>query len=104
MCPKVVRQVLPLEVNIYCHVTPAITTGITFFVQCLRHPAMAMLHSTKPLSSVTLDKQFIGKWFFAEYFFLDRLCRVSKSTWQRKTLDKLIIEKIKKIEKHFLKL
>jgi hypothetical protein len=21
------------------------------------------------LSSVTLDKQFIGKWFFAEYFF-----------------------------------
>jgi hypothetical protein len=69
MCPKVVRQVLPLEVNIYCHVTSAITTGITFFVQCLRHPAKAMLHSTKPLLSVTLDKQFIGKWFFAEYFF-----------------------------------
>ena len=26
-------------------------------------------HSTKPLSSVTLGKHFIGKGFFAEYFF-----------------------------------
>jgi hypothetical protein len=47
----------------------------------------------------TLGKYFIGKGFFAECFFSDtrqRLCRVSKSTWQRKTLGKLRIEKIKK--------
>jgi hypothetical protein len=47
----------------------------------------------------TLDKYFIGKEFFAEYFFSDtrqRLCRVPKSTRQRKTLGKLRIEKIKK--------
>jgi hypothetical protein len=55
----------------------------------------------------TLDKYFIGKGFFAEYFFSDtrqRLCRVSKSTRQRKTLGKLRIEKIKKNSKTFFKI
>jgi hypothetical protein len=69
-----------------------ITTGIAFFAECLRH-------SAKALPSVTLGKDFIGKGFFAECFFSDtrqRLCRVSKSTRQRKTLGKLRIEKIKK--------
>jgi 5-formaminoimidazole-4-carboxamide-1-beta-D-ribofuranosyl 5'-monophosphate synthetase len=82
------------------------TTGIAFFAECLRHSAKAILHSAKPLPSVTLDKYFIGKGFFAEYFFSDtrqRLCRVSKSTRQRKTLNKLKIEKTKKTAKHFLK-
>jgi hypothetical protein len=52
----------------------------------------------------TLGKNFIGKGFFAECFFSDtrqRLCRVSKSTRQIKTLDKLNIEKIKKNSKTF---
>jgi hypothetical protein len=31
--------------------------------------AKAILHSAKPLPSVTLGKYFIGKGFFAEYFF-----------------------------------
>jgi hypothetical protein len=55
----------------------------------------------------TLGKDFIGKGFFAECFFSDtrqRLCRVPKSTRQRKTLDKLRIEKIKKNSKTFFKL
>jgi hypothetical protein len=86
------------------------TTRITFFAECLRHSAKAILHSAKPLPSVTLGKafaecntrqrtlgkNFIGKGFFAECFFSDtrqRLCRVSKSTRQRKTLGKLKIEK-----------
>jgi hypothetical protein len=45
------------------------TTGIAFFVECLKHSAKAILHSAKPLPSVTLGKFFIGKEFFAEYFF-----------------------------------
>jgi hypothetical protein len=52
----------------------------------------------------TLGKDFIGKGFFAECFFSDtrqRLCRVLKSTRQRKTLGKLRIEKIKKNSKTF---
>jgi hypothetical protein len=72
------------------------TTGIAFFAECLRHSAKAILHSAKPLPSVTLGKNFIGKGFFAECFFSDtrqRLCRVSKSTRQIKTLGKLRIEK-----------
>jgi hypothetical protein len=82
------------------------TTGIAFFAECLRHSAKAILHSAKALPSVTLGKDFIGKGFFAECFFSDtrqRLCRVSKSTRQRKTLDKLRIEKIKKNSKTFFK-
>jgi hypothetical protein len=39
-----------------------ITTRITFFAERLRH-------SAKPLPSETLGKYFIGKGFFAEYFF-----------------------------------
>jgi hypothetical protein len=46
-----------------------VTTGIAFFVECLRHSTKAILHSAKPLSSITLGKYFIGKVFFAEYFF-----------------------------------
>jgi hypothetical protein len=45
------------------------TTGITLFAECLRHSTKAILHSAKPLPSVTLGKYFIGKEFFAEYFF-----------------------------------
>jgi hypothetical protein len=45
------------------------TTGIAFFAECLRHSANVILHSAKPLPSVTLGKDFIGKAFFAEYFF-----------------------------------
>jgi hypothetical protein len=98
------------------------TTGIAFFAECLRHSAKAILHSAKALPSVTLGKEYSAKissakgslssaFFrtlgkdFAECFFSDtrqRLCRVSKSTRQRKTLGKLGIEKIKKIVKHFL--
>jgi hypothetical protein len=73
------------------------TTRIAFFAECLRHSAKTILHSAKALPSVTLGKDFIGKGFFAECFFSDtrqRLCRVSKSEWQRKTLGKLRIEKI----------
>jgi hypothetical protein len=54
-----------------------VTTGIAFFAECLRHSTKAILHSAKVLPSVTLDKYFIGKGFFAEYFFSDtrqRLC------------------------------
>jgi hypothetical protein len=91
-----------------------ITTGIAFFAECLRH-------SAKPLPIVTLGKAFadcntrqrtlgkyfIGKGFFAEYFFSDtrqRLCRVSKNTRQRKTLGNLRIKKIKKNSKTFFKI
>jgi hypothetical protein len=56
------------------------------------------LATAKPLSSVTLGKYFIGKGFFAEYFFRT----LGKSTRQRKTLGKLRIEKIKKNSKIFL--
>jgi hypothetical protein len=45
------------------------TTGIAFFAECLRHSVKAILHSAKPLPSVTLGKYFIDKGFFAEYFF-----------------------------------
>jgi hypothetical protein len=84
----------------------ASTTGIAFFAECLRHSAKAILHSAKALPSVTLGKDFIGKELFAECFFSDtrQLCRVSKSTRQRKTLGKLRIEKIKKNSKTFFKL
>lgn len=34
------------------------TTGLTFFAECLRHLAKAILHSTKLLLSVTLDKEY----------------------------------------------
>jgi hypothetical protein len=54
-----------------------------FFTECLRHSAKAILYSAKALPIVTLDKDyaecntrqrihdkyFIGKGFFAEYFF-----------------------------------
>jgi hypothetical protein len=33
------------------------TTGIAFFAECLRHSAKTILHSTKSLSSITLDKE-----------------------------------------------
>jgi hypothetical protein len=34
-----------------------VTTGIAFFAECLRHSAKAILHSAKPLTSVTLGKE-----------------------------------------------
>jgi hypothetical protein len=43
------------RVQIYPKYLP--TTGITFFAECLRHSAKAILHSAKPLSSVTLGKE-----------------------------------------------
>jgi hypothetical protein len=46
-----------------------LTTEIVFFAECLKHTAKTILHSVKALPSVTLDKHFIGKRFFAEYFF-----------------------------------
>jgi hypothetical protein len=33
------------------------TTGIAFFAECLRHSAKTILHSVKPLPSVTLGKE-----------------------------------------------
>jgi hypothetical protein len=76
------------------------TTGIAFFAECLRHSAKAILHSAKPLPSVTLGKYFIGKGFFAEYFFRT----IGKHFAEcQKALGKLRIEKIKKTAKYFLK-
>jgi hypothetical protein len=69
--------------------------------------AKAILHSAKPLPSVTLGKYFIGKWFFAEYFFRTvgkDFVECRKAPGKEKTLDKLRIEKIKKIAKHFFKI
>jgi hypothetical protein len=40
--------------------------GLVFFAECPRHSTNDILHSTK---KTQLDKHFIGKWFFAEYFF-----------------------------------
>jgi hypothetical protein len=37
------------------------TTGIAFFAECLRHSAKAILHSAKPLPSVTLGKEHSAK-------------------------------------------
>jgi hypothetical protein len=51
-----------------------------------------------------LDKHFIGEGFFAEYFFSDtqqRLCWVSKSTLQRKSLSKLRIKNPKNSKTFF---
>jgi hypothetical protein len=61
--------------------------------------AKAILHLAKPLPSVTLGKEHSANILSAKSslpstFF--GLCRVSKSTRQRKTLGKLRIEKIKK--------
>src|SRR5687768_1272994 len=83
-----------------CTVARRDTTGITFFVDCLRHSAKAILHSAKPLPSVTLGKHFIGKGFFAEYFFwtLDK-----DFTECRKALGKLRIEKTKKKQQNIFK-
>jgi hypothetical protein len=39
------------------------------FVECPRHSAKVILHSARLLPSVALGKYFIGKEFFAEYFF-----------------------------------
>ena len=36
---------------------PNCTTGFSFFAKCLTHSAKADIHSTKPLSSVTLGKE-----------------------------------------------
>jgi hypothetical protein len=84
-----------------------ITTGIAFFAECLRHSAKAILHSTKPLPSVTLDKYFIGKGFFADYFFSDtlqRLCRVSKKHSAKKNTRQIKNRKnLKKQQNIFLK-
>jgi hypothetical protein len=58
----------------------------------------------KLIRSVTLDKYFIGKWFFVEYFFghSTKTLPSVKNTWQIKALDKLrIIKKIQKIAKRF---
>jgi hypothetical protein len=75
------------------------TTGIAFFT-------LGKGFADCNTRQRTLGKDFIGKGFFAECFFSDtrqRLCRVSKSTRQRKTLGKLRIEIfLKKTAKHFL--
>jgi hypothetical protein len=86
------------------------TTGIAFFAECLTlgkgYFILGKGFAEYNTRQRTLGKDFIGKGFFAECFFSDtrqKLCRVSKSTRQRKTLDKLRIEKIKKTVKYFLK-
>jgi hypothetical protein len=38
-------------------ISELVTTGHSSFAECLRHSAKAILHSTKPLPSVTLDKE-----------------------------------------------
>jgi hypothetical protein len=76
------------------HFSSSFTTKIAFFAT-----AKVILHSAKPLPSVTLGKYFIGKWFFDEYFFLT----LGKDFAEcRKALDKLRIEKNPKKQKHFL--
>jgi hypothetical protein len=75
-----------------------------FLVRIINLIMYATLPESRSLPSVTLGKYFIGKGLFVEYFFADtrqKLCRVSKSTRQRKTLGKLRIEKLKKTAKHF---
>jgi hypothetical protein len=72
------------------------TTGIAFFAECLRHSAKAILHSAKNTRQIFYRQRVLCRVLFFG------LCRVSKSTRQRKTLGKLRIEKIKKTAKHFL--
>jgi hypothetical protein len=72
------------------------TTGIVFFGECLRH-------SVKPLSSVTLDKEYSANILsvksLAEYFFRT----LGKDFAEcRKALGKLRIEKTPKNNKTFL--
>jgi hypothetical protein len=67
---------------------------------CLRHSTKIILHSAKLLPRVTLDKHFIDKKFFAEYFFRTLEKNFAEC---RKTLSKLIIAKNpKQIPKDFL--
>jgi hypothetical protein len=40
------------------HLPACFTTEITFFAECLRHSAKAILHLAKPLPSVTLGKKY----------------------------------------------
>jgi hypothetical protein len=81
-----------------------ITTGITFFAECLRHSAKAILHSTNPLPSVTLGKEHLAnissaKGSLPSTFFWT----LGKDFAEcQKALGKLRIEKIKKTAKHFL--
>jgi hypothetical protein len=49
--------------------TVHVIIGLAVFAECPKHSAKTFLHSVKSLSSVTFDKYFIDKWFFAEYFF-----------------------------------
>jgi hypothetical protein len=75
---------------VYVHITQSIkiegTLPYKFFVECPNHSVKAILHSIKYLPSITLDKDFIDKWFFIEYFFF---CRVSENTRQIKNHKKL---------------
>jgi hypothetical protein len=67
------------------------TIGIAFFAECRQRPFYTQ--------QSIFGKYFIGKGFFAEYFFSNtrqRLCRVSKSTRQIKNRNP------PKTTKHFL--
>jgi hypothetical protein len=86
------------------------TTEIAFFAECLTSQNKTLDKDYFTLGKAfaecntrqkTLDKYFIGKEPFAEYFFRT----LGKDFAEcRKTLRKLRIEKIKKTAKHFLKL
>jgi hypothetical protein len=69
----------------------SITTGIVFFAECQGHFTLGKAFTECNTRQRILAKYFIGKGFFAEYFFSDtrqRLCRVSKSTRQIKNRKK----------------
>jgi hypothetical protein len=36
----------------------SLTTGLVFFAECLRNSVKAIIHSVKPLSSVTLEQKY----------------------------------------------
>lgn len=76
------------------------------FVECLKHSAKTFLHSANTLRNVTVAKNLSANSSLPSTFFgtRQRLCRVSKNTQQRKSLDKLRIAKYKKNNKTFLKL
>jgi hypothetical protein len=87
----------------------AITTGIAFFVECLRHSAKAILHSAKPLPSVTLGKEhsaniLSAKGSLPSTFFLTLgkdFAECQKALGKEKHSANFRIEKIEKNSKTF---